>query len=296
MRTFLALRSLLFVFLIPGVVAGYIPLRILQASPRRIVPGLSVSSVLAGCLIGLGAVVLLRCVWDFFAAGRGTLAPIDPPRLLVVQGLYRFTRNPMYNGVLAVILGEAWLFHSTALLRYAALMFLIFHLTVVLYEEPALASRFGELSRLSSRGPALGFHRPAIQLAAAVLPAPAPKARKRGVSPAKNGVARSERGVQPVKNHVQQSECEVQLVKNGLATPERDAQPVKNDVQRSQLDVSRVKNGAASGRDAFGRGRQGGACDTSCRPLWALARSRGFQPAGRASAHPRWRALPRPSS
>lgn len=158
MKTFLALRSLLFVFLIPGVVAGYVPLRILQASPRRFVPGLSVSSVLASCLIVLGAAVLLRCVWDFFAAGRGTLAPIDPPRLLVVQGLYRFTRNPMYNGVLAVLLGEAWLFHSTALLLYAALMFLIFHSTVVIYEEPALASKFGESYRAYRRAvPRWGF-------------------------------------------------------------------------------------------------------------------------------------------
>ena len=46
---------------------------------------------------------------DFFAKGKGTLAPIDPPRVLVVSGLYRFTRNPMYNGVLALILGEGWL-------------------------------------------------------------------------------------------------------------------------------------------------------------------------------------------
>jgi protein-S-isoprenylcysteine O-methyltransferase Ste14 len=158
MKTFLALRSLLFVFLIPGVVAGYIPLRILQSSTRRFVPALSVSSVLAGCLIGVGAAVLLRCVWDFFAAGRGTLAPIDPPQLLVVRGLYRFTRNPMYNGVLAVILGEAWLFHSTALLRYAALMFIIFHLTVVIYEERTLASRFGESYRAYRRAvPRWGF-------------------------------------------------------------------------------------------------------------------------------------------
>jgi hypothetical protein len=57
-------------------------------------------------------VALLRCVWDFFAKGKGTLAPIDPPRVLVVSGLYRFTRNPMYNGVLALTLGEAWLFGS----------------------------------------------------------------------------------------------------------------------------------------------------------------------------------------
>jgi protein-S-isoprenylcysteine O-methyltransferase Ste14 len=147
MKTFLAIRSLLFVILIPGTVAGYIPLRILRASGRWFIPGVSAASVLAGCLILLGAAVLLRCVWDFLVAGRGTLAPIDPPRHLVVRGLYRYTRNPMYNGVLAVLVGEAWLFRSTALLLYAVVIFTMFHLFVVLYEEPALESRFGESYR-----------------------------------------------------------------------------------------------------------------------------------------------------
>jgi protein-S-isoprenylcysteine O-methyltransferase Ste14 len=142
-KTFLALRSLLFLILIPGTVAVYVPLRILRAS-KPVMPSLSVSSLLAGCLTLLGACVLLRCVWDFLSAGRGTLAPFDPPELLVVRGLYRFTRNPMYNGVLAVLLSEAWLFRSTALLQYSVLTFLVFHLVVVIYEEPTLESRFGE--------------------------------------------------------------------------------------------------------------------------------------------------------
>ncbi|HEX7183317.1 MAG TPA: isoprenylcysteine carboxylmethyltransferase family protein [Thermoanaerobaculia bacterium] len=158
MKTFLALRSLFFLVLIPGTVAGYIPLRILRSSERLFVPSLSAASVPAGCLILFGASVLLRCVWDFFSAGRGTLAPVDPPRLLVVRGLYRFTRNPMYNGVLAVLLGEAWLFRSTALLSYAALMFIIFHLVVVVYEEPSLESRFGESYQAYRRAvPRWGF-------------------------------------------------------------------------------------------------------------------------------------------
>ena len=122
MKALLAFRSLLFVILIPGTVAGYIPYRILRGSDP---PAISVSSVLAASLILLGATVLLRCVWDFFSAGHGTLAPFDPPKLLVVRGLYRYTRNPMYNGVLAVLLGEAWLFRSTALLQYALLIFVL---------------------------------------------------------------------------------------------------------------------------------------------------------------------------
>ena len=158
MKAFLALRSLLFLILIPGTVAGYIPLRILRASKQPLTPSISASSVLAGCLILLGVSVLLRCVWDFFSAGRGTLAPVDPPRHLVVRGLYRFTRNPMYNGVLAVLLGEAWLFRSAALFQYAVLVFVMFHLVVVVYEEPALESKFGESYRAYRRAvPRWGF-------------------------------------------------------------------------------------------------------------------------------------------
>ena len=144
MKILLATRSLLFLILIPGAVAGYVPLRILRASRQLLIPSVSVASMLAGCLVLLGVSVLLRCVWDFLFAGRGTLAPFDPPKLLVVRGLYRFTRNPMYNGVLAALAGEAWLFRSTALLQYAVLVFIVFHLVVVVYEEPNLESRFGE--------------------------------------------------------------------------------------------------------------------------------------------------------
>lgn len=144
MKGFLALRSLLFLVLIPGTVAGYIPLRILTRGGDVIRPAASAGTVLAASIIACGAAVLLKCVWDFFAVGRGTLAPVDPPKRLVVRGLYRFTRNPMYNGVLAVLAGEAWLFRNTSLLQFAVLMFVIFHVTVLVYEEPALESQFGE--------------------------------------------------------------------------------------------------------------------------------------------------------
>jgi protein-S-isoprenylcysteine O-methyltransferase Ste14 len=143
----LVVRSLLFLILIPGTVAGYIPFRILRTSRELFTPPVSISGVLASGLALLGVYVLVRCVWDFLSFGRGTLAPFDPPRRLVVRGLYRFTRNPMYNGVVALLLGEAWLFRSTALFQYAILVFVIFHLVVVIYEEPALESRFAETYR-----------------------------------------------------------------------------------------------------------------------------------------------------
>ena len=147
MRTLLALRSLFFLALLPGTVAGYVPFLIVRATRGSFDVTMSLMTVLAATFIVLGVFVLLRCVWDFFFAGEGTLAPIDPPRHLVVRGLYRYTRNPMYNGVLAALLGEAWLFQSRALLLYAAAICILFHLFVVLYEEPALETAFSDSYR-----------------------------------------------------------------------------------------------------------------------------------------------------
>ena len=144
MRAFLAFRSLLFLILVPGTVAGYIPLQILRRNHQLIIPAISLSTVISALLTLIGALILLQCVWDFFATGRGTLVPFDPPKHLVVRGMYRYTRNPMYNGVLAAILGESWLFRSIVLVEYAAFIFIMFHLMVVFYEEPNLNSRFGE--------------------------------------------------------------------------------------------------------------------------------------------------------
>ena len=155
---FLAFRSLLFVFLVPGTVAGYIPFLILQSSGDDIHRPSPIGNSLALCLIVLGVTALLRCVWDFFAAGRGTLAPFDPPCQLVVRGLYRFTRNPMYNGVVSVLVGEAWLFHRASLWEYAAVVFVMFHLFVIVYEEPTLESQFGDSFRTYKRAvPRWGF-------------------------------------------------------------------------------------------------------------------------------------------
>jgi protein-S-isoprenylcysteine O-methyltransferase Ste14 len=158
MRPILALRAVFFVLLLPGTVAGYVPFRIINDTHHLGAIALSVSSVSASALTLAGIAVLARCVWDFFASGHGTLAPIDPPRYLVVQGLYRITRNPMYNGVLAILLGEAWLFSSFAAFRYALIVFVFFHLFVKFYEEPSLESRFGEPYRAYRKAvPRWGF-------------------------------------------------------------------------------------------------------------------------------------------
>lgn len=94
-------------------------------------------------MLALGAGIYAWCVWDFASFGRGTPAPIDAPKKLVVRGLYRYARNPMYVGVLAVILGWALLFRALSLLPYAMLVAGCFQAFIVLYEELHLRAEFG---------------------------------------------------------------------------------------------------------------------------------------------------------
>ena len=94
-------------------------------------------------LFTFGAAALLWCVWDFASFGRGTPAPIDPPKKLVVRGLYRIVRNPMYVGGLLVLLGWLALYQTLALGLYALAVALGFHLWTVFYEEPHLRRVFG---------------------------------------------------------------------------------------------------------------------------------------------------------
>jgi protein-S-isoprenylcysteine O-methyltransferase Ste14 len=95
----------------------------------------------------IGWAAYFWCAWDFTVAGGGTPAPIDPPKELVVRGLYRYVRNPMYVGILSIILGEAFLFASQRVFEYAAVAFTFFFLFVVFYEEPILRQKFGESYR-----------------------------------------------------------------------------------------------------------------------------------------------------
>lgn len=138
----LALRSLAWAILLPGMVAGYVPWRFLGL--RHIDLDVSSPSQLVGlACIAAGAAVLGTCIWAFAASGRGTLSPADPPRQLVVRGLYRYVRNPMYVGVTIVVAGEAILAHSRALLAYLAAWLLCVNAFVLGYEEPALHRKFG---------------------------------------------------------------------------------------------------------------------------------------------------------
>jgi len=135
----LFLKNVAFLVLVQGTAAVYVPLYVLTREPFSL-DGFRWLGLIA--LIA-GAIDVLWCDWDFWRQGRGTPAPIDAPKVLVIRGLYRRVRNPMYIGVLFVLVGEAVLFASWAIAIYAWLAAAAFHLVVVLYEEPALRDKFG---------------------------------------------------------------------------------------------------------------------------------------------------------
>jgi protein-S-isoprenylcysteine O-methyltransferase Ste14 len=141
-------RALLSFLLLPGLVAFVVPaLLIPQITTRTF-------DVIGGVPFIAGVVVLLWCVRDFYIAGKGTLAPWDPPQHLVRVGLYRYSRNPMYVGVLLILLGWTTGFRTRGLVVYTIVVAILFHLRVLLHEEPWLARTFpGEWPTYESRVP-----------------------------------------------------------------------------------------------------------------------------------------------
>lgn len=126
----------------PGVVAGYVPWRYFGLREAHW-DHLGLAQIVG--LFGIAAGVLLEaaCVWEFARSGRGTLSAVDPPRELVVRGLYRYVRNPMYLSVSLILLGEALAIGSRALFLYWAVFFILANGFVIIYEEPNLRRRFG---------------------------------------------------------------------------------------------------------------------------------------------------------
>jgi protein-S-isoprenylcysteine O-methyltransferase Ste14 len=132
------LRALLAFLACPGVVALIVPALIALGGE-----GSAVVYPAGFALLATGLALLLWCVRDFYVAGKGTLAPWDPPRSLVVIGLYRWSRNPMYVAVTLALLGWAAAYASRSLLIYALAVMTAFHLRVVYAEEPWLAKTHG---------------------------------------------------------------------------------------------------------------------------------------------------------
>src|SRR5438034_11016159 len=141
---FILVRAVTYAALFIGLVLIYVPARLLSWSGIVRPAAIEVPQV-AGMVIGAaGAAVALWCIFTFASIGRGTPAPFDPPRRLVIQGPYRFVRNPMYIGAGLALAGAALFYESLPLLGYSCLFFLVTHLFVVSYEEPALRRTFGQ--------------------------------------------------------------------------------------------------------------------------------------------------------
>ena len=135
-----AAGSAVFLLVAPGVVAGLIPYLLTgweSTNPPAIV------ELIGGVLIVAGAAVLIHAFARFVVEGSGTPAPVAPTERLVVGGLYRYVRNPMYVAVAATIVGQALLLGRPALLIYAALFWLTVAAFVYGYEEPTLSEQFG---------------------------------------------------------------------------------------------------------------------------------------------------------
>jgi protein-S-isoprenylcysteine O-methyltransferase Ste14 len=141
---FVLARTVTYATLFIGLVLIYLPARVLSWS-GIVRPAAIEAPQVAGMVIGAaGAAIALWCVFTFAFVGRGTPAPFDPPRRLVIRGPYRFVRNPIYLGAGIALASAALFYESWALLGYAGLFFLVTHLFVVLYEEPTLRRTFGE--------------------------------------------------------------------------------------------------------------------------------------------------------
>src|SRR6478609_7770268 len=137
------LGSALFFVVAPFVLAGLIPWQMTGWEFRPAFLGLEVTRAIGVLLILVGLPGLVDSFARFALEGLGTPAPVAPTRNLVVTGLYKHVRNPIYLAVVAIILGQAILFGDWRLVLWGALLWLGFHLFVVAYEEPTLRDTFG---------------------------------------------------------------------------------------------------------------------------------------------------------
>jgi len=141
---FVFVRAVTYAVLFIGLVLIYVPARLLSWS-GIVRPEVIEASQIAGMVIGtVGAALVLWCIYTFATIGKGTPAPFDPPRRLVIQGPYRFVRNPIYIGAGLALAGAALFYESLSLLGYAGIFFIATHFLVVWYEEPTLQRTFGQ--------------------------------------------------------------------------------------------------------------------------------------------------------
>jgi protein-S-isoprenylcysteine O-methyltransferase Ste14 len=140
----LLIRAATYSSLFIGFVLVFLPARVLSWSGITPVPMIGMWQVFGMIIAGVGSAIALWCILAFLFLGKGTPAPFDPPRRLVIRGPYRFVRNPMYVGAGLALAGASLVYKSIPLLIYAVLLGLILHIFVLLYEEPALRRTFGK--------------------------------------------------------------------------------------------------------------------------------------------------------
>jgi protein-S-isoprenylcysteine O-methyltransferase Ste14 len=139
--------SLIFFVTAPGVVAGWVPYTLSRWHLQPPFLGVQAGRWIGAALVLAGLAGLVDSFARFALEGRGTPAPVAPTKTLVVSGLYRHVRNPMYVAVVSAILGQALLFGSVAVLEYAGVIWGLFHVFVLVYEEPTLFRRYGDSYR-----------------------------------------------------------------------------------------------------------------------------------------------------
>jgi protein-S-isoprenylcysteine O-methyltransferase Ste14 len=143
-KTFILIRAVTYATLFVGVLLVFLPARILASAGITRPVTFGPSAITGMALATAGALLALWCVVTFALVGKGTPAPFDPPRRLVVTGPYRYLRNPMYLGAVLALAGAALFYSSVALLAYAVLFLSAAHFFVLGYEEPTLTRLFGE--------------------------------------------------------------------------------------------------------------------------------------------------------
>ena len=135
------LRTLVFTVFVPGFWTVLVPYWVVGRRPQLDLLG---AGAAGSVLVVAGIALYLMCAfWGFALRGKGTPAPIDPPKKLVMEGPYRIVRNPMYWSVLFVMLGEALVFRSLPLAEIGCVFFACTALFVMVYEEPLLRVKFG---------------------------------------------------------------------------------------------------------------------------------------------------------
>lgn len=142
----LFIRNLIFTILQPGIVAGVVPYLILSDQVSDVFESQHFFQGLysLGAIIFLmGFVIMISCIISFAVKGQGTLSPADPTIKLVISGLYKFSRNPMYVGVVLILIGESISFQSVELGIYSFFVFIAFNIFTMLVEEPRLKKDFG---------------------------------------------------------------------------------------------------------------------------------------------------------